>query len=231
MSDQRSEIFGAVRRALKVSGSDEDRRARVAARLSEHGRNLVPTRSNGDQTMQIALFRKMAERVQASIDEIQDMAQVPDAVAAYLKAHNLPPQVKVAPAADLIDLDWATQPLLEVAFGTADEPDPVSVTRALAGAAETGTLVLSSGPESPVTLNFLPETHIVVLRRDEVVGPYEEAFDRLRAQLGEGVMPRTVNMITGPSRTADIEQRIELGAHGPKRLHVILVGGAPGDER
>ncbi len=230
MSGPRSNILGAVRRALKVTGSEMDRQDRVGARLSAHDRNLVPARSDGDAARKVALFRQMAEKVQTSFDEIGDMAQVPDAIAAYLKSHNLPPELKVAPAEDLADLDWSSQPLLAVAFGKAEEPDPVSVTRALAGVAETGTLVLPSGPESPVTLAFLPETHIVVLRRDEVVGPYEEAFDRLRAKLGEGVMPRTVNMISGPSRTGDIEQRIELGAHGPKRLHVILVGAAAGDE-
>jgi L-lactate dehydrogenase complex protein LldG len=55
------------------------------------------------------------------------------------------------------------------------------------------------------------------------VGSYEEAFDRLRAIYGEGVLPRTVNLISGPSRTADIEQTIVRPAHGPKNMHVIIV--------
>ena len=49
-------------------------------------------------------------------------------------------------------------------------------------------------------------------------------FDRLRAIYGEGSLPRTVNLISGPSRTADIEQTIVRGAHGPKRLHVVILG-------
>jgi L-lactate dehydrogenase complex protein LldG len=53
---------------------------------------------------------------------------------------------------------------------------------------------------------------------------YEEAWDSLRAHAGADGLPRTVNFISGPSRTADIEQRLIMGAHGPKRLHVILVG-------
>ena len=88
-------------------------------------------------------------------------------------------------------------------------------------AAETGTLLLVSGAERPTTLNFLPDTHVVVLHRHQIVGPYEAAWDRLRA---EGPMPRTVNFVSGPSRTADIEQTIVMGAHGPRRLHVIIVG-------
>ena len=90
--------------------------------------------------------------------------------------------------------------------------------------AETGTLMLISGPQTPTTLNFLPDTHIVVLRAEQVVATYEDGWDLLRAgrEAPEG-LPRAVNFITGPSRTGDIEQRIELGAHGPRRLHIVLV--------
>jgi len=81
-------------------------------------------------------------------------------------------------------------------------------------------LMLISGPQTPTTLNFLPDTHIVVVRSEQVVATYEDGWDRLRICDG---LPRTVNFITGPSRTGDIEQRIELGAHGPRRLHIVLV--------
>lgn len=91
-------------------------------------------------------------------------------------------------------------------------------------AAETGTLFLVSGADNPTTLNFLPETHIVLICAGDVAGSYEEAFDRLRAIYGESTLPRTVNLISGPSRTADIEQTIVRGAHGPKRLHVVILG-------
>ena len=92
--------------------------------------------------------------------------------------------------------------------------------------AETGTLMLTSDAARPSTLNFLPENHIVVLRVEQITGAYEEGWRFLRAAGGNGtVMPRTVNLITGPSRTGDIEQRIQLGAHGPRRLHIIIVDG------
>ena len=84
--------------------------------------------------------------------------------------------------------------------------------------------MLLSGPDHPTTLNFLPDTHIVVLRASQVVGPYEDAWARLRA--AATAMPRTVNFVTGPSRTADIEQTIQLGAHGPRRLHIVLIDDA-----
>jgi L-lactate dehydrogenase complex protein LldG len=98
------------------------------------------------------------------------------------------------------------------------------VGHALAGVAESGTIVLASGADNPTTLNFLPETHIVVLAAADIVGDYESAFDMIRDRYGKSAMPRTVNLITGPSRSADIEQTILLGAHGPRRLHLVIVG-------
>src|SRR5205085_6001380 len=109
---------------------------------------------------------------------------------------------------------------LHLRRGKASPGDQVSMTPAFAAIAETGTLMLTSGAETPSTLNFLPDTHVVVLEAGQVVPTYEEGWTRLRAR---GDMPRTVNFITGPSRTGDIEQRIQLGAHGPRRLHVVLV--------
>ena len=90
--------------------------------------------------------------------------------------------------------------------------------------------MLCSGPAGPTTLNFLPETHVVVLRADQVVGPYEEAWDLLRSARGAAGLPRTVNFVTGPSRTADIEQTIQMGAHGPRRLCILLVDDDGGDD-
>ncbi len=109
---------------------------------------------------------------------------------------------------------------LEIRRGIAAAADSVGVTASFAAIAETGTLMLVSGPESPTRNNFLPETHVVVLRAGDIVGTYEEAWERLRAARA---MPRIVNFITGPSRTGDIAQKLELGAHGPKRLHIVLV--------
>ncbi len=83
---------------------------------------------------------------------------------------------------------------------------------------------MASGADTPSTVNFLPENHIAVLNMSDMKGSYEEAWDALRAATKDSGMPRTVNMISVPSRTADIEQRLIMGAHGPKRLHVILVG-------
>ena len=149
---------------------------------------------------------------------------MPAAVADYLAAQNLPGSVIMAPHPELQAIPWSTRPLLEIREGRARGTDAVSVQHGFAGIAETGTLMLPSAPERPVTLNLLAETEIVVLRTSAIVGAYEEAWDRLRAE-ELGAMPRNVMLITGPSRSADIEQTLELGAHGPRRLHVVLAEG------
>ena len=87
-----------------------------------------------------------------------------------------------------------------------------------------GTLMLLSGPENPTTLNFLPDTHIVMVKADDIAGDYETVWQRIRELYGPGKLPRTVNLVTGPSRSADIEQTLILGAHGPRALHILIVG-------
>jgi L-lactate dehydrogenase complex protein LldG len=136
----------------------------------------------------------------------------------------------MAPDPALDRFPWDNRPLLTIRRGRAEPGDAVSLTRCLAGIAETGTLMLVSGRDTPTTLNFLPDTHIVVLRAGQVVASYEDGWDLVRHRAAgkpEG-WPRTVNLITGPSRTGDIEQRIQLGAHGPRRLHIVLVGEPEG---
>ena len=227
MSGDRERVLGGVRRALGRGGdADADAVATraVSDRLAGRPRGPIPARSQLDPAAQVDLFETMAREQAATIVRVADADAIPAAVADYLKAANMPPQVRLAPDAHLTALPWEGQPLLEVATGRAAAEDRVSLTGAFAGIAETGTLMLLSGPTHPTTLNFLPEAHIVVLRAVDVVGPYEDAWARMRTKRGNEDMPRTVNFVTGPSRTADIEQTIQLGAHGPRRLHIILVG-------
>jgi L-lactate dehydrogenase complex protein LldG len=147
-------------------------------------------------------------------------------VADYLAAQNLPGRVVMAPHPELRAIPWSARPLLEIREGRAQATDPVSVQHGFAGIAETGTLMLPSAPERPTTLNLLSDTAIVVLRTSALVGAYEEAWDKLRAEFSE--MPRNVMLVTGPSRSADIEQALELGAHGPRQLHVVLLEDTAG---
>jgi L-lactate dehydrogenase complex protein LldG len=64
----------------------------------------------------------------------------------------------------------------------------------------------------------------VVVDAKDIAGDYETVWQRVRESFGIGHLPRAINMITGPSRSADIAQILILGAHGPRRLHVLVVG-------
>jgi L-lactate dehydrogenase complex protein LldG len=98
----------------------------------------------------------------------------------------------------------------------------VGITSAHCAIAETGTLVTLSGPETPPSVSLLPETHIAVLKAGRVVAAMEDAWALIRCEAAG--LPRAVNFISGPSRTADIEQTVTMGAHGPYRVHIIVVG-------
>lgn len=223
MSGSKEQVMATLRRSLKREQPSAEERQLLEARLSAPQPGLVPARGQRPHGEQLDLMEEMMVELSATVVRLRNEAEVPQAVADYLKGENLPPRLRLAPRGDLRALPWGSQPLLEITEGRAEEPDATSITGAFAGIAETGTLMMASGPEAPVTLNFLPENHIVVLRASQVVGAYEEAWTRLRQRYGPGVMPRAVNMITGPSRTGDIEQTIQLGAHGPRRLHVLLI--------
>lgn len=223
----RDEILGGIRRALRRGMLPVGTEAELTARVMAHRRNLVPARAKAlDRKARIDLFVAMAEEVQTTVARVRSDDAIPGEVARYLAAENLPAELTMAPDPGFDAIPWQSRPLLQVRRGRAEAGDQVSLTPCVAGIAETGTLMLTSGAATPTTLNFLPDTHIVVVRAGQIVASYEDGWDLLRARshAEDGAWPRTVNLITGPSRTGDIEQRIQLGAHGPRRLHVILVG-------
>jgi L-lactate dehydrogenase complex protein LldG len=221
MNGARAQILAGIRRSLNRGRLDRARETELRKHVAAHQRNLVPARAAAlDNPRRVDLFVGMAEEVQATVARVKSPAAVPEAVAGYLAAENLPADLVLAPDPSLDDIPWDARPLLRIRRGRAEAGDAVSLTRCFTAIAETGTLMLISGAETPTTLNFLPDTHIVLVYADQVVATYEDGWDRLRTN---GSMPRAINFITGPSRTGDIEQRIELGAHGPRRLHIILV--------
>jgi L-lactate dehydrogenase complex protein LldG len=214
-------ILNAIRRGLRRGPLPEDQAAMLRGRLERHPRQLIPARSRLPRAEQIDLFVANVEKEFGTVARVADASDVPAAVADYVAAQNLPGVLVMAPHPELRAIDWSVRPLLEIREGRAEGTDVVSVQQGFAAIAETGTLMLPSAAERPTTLNILTDTAIVVLRASRVVGAYEDAWDLLRSDIG--VMPRNVMLVTGPSRSADIEQTLELGAHGPRRLHVVLV--------
>ena len=223
MTRARDAILANLRRSLRSGGVDRATEAQLEARVAAHRRNLIPARATalGDAA-RVELFVAMAREAQASVARVDTAAAVPRAVAEYLAGQNLAPELVIAPGPNLEAIPWGNQPLLQIRRGSTPAADATAVTPAFAGIAETGTLMLISTPTTPTALNFLAETHVVILDIEQIVAAYEDGWDRLRAA---GAVPRAVNFITGPSRTADIEQQIVQGMHGPRRLHIVLVGG------
>jgi L-lactate dehydrogenase complex protein LldG len=221
----REAVLGKVRRALAVSGSEADRKAAVEQRLANPATGVIPERGQLEPTARVDLFCKMAEAVQAGVTRIASTDDVPEAIAGYLRQNNLPAEIRLGADGRLAGLPWEKTPNLTRKSGPSDGRDLTGVSHALGGVAETGTLVLLSGTDNPTTLNFLPDTHIVVVEAADIAGDYETVWQRIRTTFGKGVMPRTVNWVTGPSRSADIEQTLLLGAHGPRALQIIVVGG------
>jgi|UniRef100_A0A8J4HBM6 L-lactate dehydrogenase complex protein LldG len=220
-------ILSTIRRNLRRGPLPEDQAAMLRGRLNSHPRQLIPARSRLPRPEQVALFIANVEKEFGSVARLADLAAVPGAVADYLAQHNLPPAIVMAPHPELRAIPWSDRPLLRLHEGRAEGSDQVSLQHGFAAIAETGTLMLPAGPERPTTINLLADTALVFLRASRVVGAYEEAWDLLRAEhhdaLTGGFMPRNVMLVTGPSRTADIEQTLELGAHGPRRLHILLL--------
>jgi len=189
----------------------------VRAYLSAHTLNPVPR----DGWAPLARFRERALSLASTLDDVAQRTDVPAHVAAYLKEHGL--TLRAVCWRELLELDWQASGIgVEARAGRSD--DLVGITGAYCAIAETGTLVTLSGPDTPPSVSLLPETHIAVMDAARVVPTMEDAWQLMRVELGS--LPRAVNFISGPSRTADIEQTVTLGAHGPYRVHIILVSGS-----
>ncbi|CAN1499905.1 LUD domain containing protein [Rhabdaerophilaceae bacterium] len=220
----RSTVLSSIRRALHVKGDERIRASIIEDRLDRSPKGVVPARGQLDAAGKLALFIEKAAGVQATVTRVAGVKDVPAEVARYLREANLPAAVRMGDDQRLAGMPWA-ETALNVTSGRSHGLDLSSVSHAETAVAETGTLGLFSGHQNPTTLNFLPDNHIVVLNSADIVGDLESVFVKIRKKYGKGTMPRTVNFITGPSRSGDIEQTILLGAHGPRALHIVVVEG------
>jgi len=216
MSSARADILARVRRRLSRTrvrdGQDRARR--------EIDQWLAARACGPQPTLRGELYNAFIDRSEGqstTVEIADDRAEAPGLVAAWLREHELPMQAVIWP--ELADLDWAGAGVKVVADGARDG-DLVGITGAFCAIAETGTLMLCSGPRTAATTSLLPETHIALVEINRIVATMEDAWALARKELGK--LPRAVNFISGPSRTGDIEQTIVLGAHGPYRVHVVL---------
>lgn len=214
----REAILSRIRKAQGRSGAGPSADERAGVREVIARREIGPRPGISYTADSLAQFRKECERVSTSFAEVISRAAVPAEVKRYLD--GIGAAASVVGWREFADLGWGA---VGVAFAArpAKDGDRNGLTGCFCAIAETGTVFLLSAPEMPKTNALLPDTHICVVRRSRMVKTMEDAFALVRAEIGEP--PRSMFMVSGPSRTADIEQTIVIGAHGPYRVHAILV--------
>lgn len=217
-SDARQRIFARIRSAQHRPVAQ--REVERAAAQEDVARHLQGPRPAMPDDL-VGLFIEKAEALSTTLVRVPTLAAVPAAVAAYLRAQSLGMNAVAWPT--LRELDWQAAGC-HLEFRKPQDTDLVGITGCFCAVAETGALMMQSGPETFASTTLLPETHIAILPASRIVAGHEEAFAWVRRERAQ--LARATHFIAGPSRTADIEQTLVLGAHGPYRVHVIIVDGA-----
>jgi len=222
MTTARDNILAKVRTALGKRARDEAGFAAAEATMRAHASGPRP-RLAADPVEQ---FVRRSRDMGSTVERIGDRAEIPQCTARYLAALELPPALAAQKSTagvcwpEFAALDWAGAGLAIEARPTTGG-DRLAITGCFCAIAETGTMVVLSGADTPTAHALLPDTHIAVVQADRIVGSMEDAFALIRRDCDR--LPRAINMISGPSRTGDIEQTIVLGAHGPYRVHILVV--------
>jgi L-lactate dehydrogenase complex protein LldG len=212
----RENILRRIRQAngREASTTEKERNAAILVGLRDRRRGPLPTMD----WEPVQRFKERCIAMNSTVGQAQSLAEVPHAIASYLKGNNLPTAGACWP--EFAGLDWANAGLaIEARPSNGD--DKLGITGTYCALAENGTLMLLSGENAHATTSLLPENHVAIVPVSRVVRTMEDGWDLLRTEHGN--LPRQVNFVSGPSRTADIEMTLVLGAHGPFRVHVILV--------
>jgi L-lactate dehydrogenase complex protein LldG len=230
VTSSRDTVLRRVRQALGKTGTDPVAQAEAQAYLDARARGPAPA-FDADRILR---FIRRAGDMESTVARISDRNEIPAAVAAYLDTLALAPALAAQPISqkshrgvcwpEFADLDWVRAGLSVEARPTVGD-DRLGITGAFCAIAETGTLVVVSGADTPTATTLLPDTHVAIVSANRIVDTMEDAFALVRKERGS--IPRAINMISGPSRTGDIEQTIVLGAHGPFRVHILVVDAAP----
>lgn len=214
----RATILGRIRKAHGRAGAEPTNEELLAIREAMADHEIGPLPGVALPIDRLAQFRAECARLGSSHAELQHLREVPAEVARYLEGNQL--EKRVVLWQEHAGLPWA-EAGVAIDARPANGNDRTGVTGCFCAIAETGTVLLLSSPERPKATALLPETHVCIVSRARIVDTMEEAFAMMRNAQGEP--PRATWFVSGPSRTADIEQTIVVGAHGPYRVHVILV--------
>ena len=212
----RDAVLARVRKALAKERPDPESRARADAFIAAHRDGPRPTMPADLR----ARFITRATDMSSTVESVAALADAPRALARYLDTLGSEAIRSGVCWPEFANLDWAS-------VGLSIEPratrghDRLGITGCFCAVAETGTILITSSAATPTATALLPDTHVAIVRAERIVSGMEEAFALVRAE--RGATPRALNFISGPSRTGDIEQTIVLGAHGPFRVHLLVV--------
>ncbi len=215
----REDILGRLRASLdRTADNAVSGRAAIETYLAARTQGPQPALCHDLLTR----FIENSQQLSSTVDEVAVLGDVPSAIARYLADQRLPRQAVCWP--EFADLDWRAAQL-DVASRTVSDKDLIGITGCSCAIAETGTLMLCSGPATPAAMSLLPETHIAIVPARRIVAVMEDGWQLVRGVSGDRTeeWPRAINFVSGPSRTGDIEQTIVLGAHGPYRVHIVIV--------
>jgi len=218
----RARIVAAVRRG---SGGGEGAEQAIRGELASFGR--APTAALPREDLRIAFLANVLKN-QGSADCAADRSAAVKAIGRYVYRYYRTHRLVAGNDPRLAAMPWRDGGVLP-RFGSLEAGEPVALSYARLGIAETGAVVTFTGRANPAANNLLPEHHIVLVNCDDLVGDMEQAWERLGRDLIDEGRPRGINFIAGPSSTADIEGQLVYGAHGPRRWHVILLGDVPGE--
>ena len=170
MTTARDRILARAGRALGA----EDRMSAAQARIMAKAQAApIPqiAQTSGDKLLE--RFSACVHQVDATISNLARIEDLPAAIADLLRARNAPLTLRIGEEPAFAALDFS---MLDVSKGPGRLDEPATLSCAFAGIAETGTLMLLSGPQNPVTLTFLGDTHFVALRKADMVGGFAQGF-------------------------------------------------------
>ena len=221
MTESRERILNKIKSNIgRENNLTETEISILEDRLKGSEPNLIPKRGVIKKDALLKTFINRAKEVASSIAVIDSLSEIPAEVIDYLAKNNIASKIVVLPNEDIDFIDWHEHPTLEVVNKYADEKDETVLVSSFSAIAETGTVVQLSGPQNPITSHFLPDNSIVLIKASRIKASSEDAFKLIRKELKN--IPRTVSLISGPSRTGDIALKIEMGAHGPRKVHLII---------
>lgn len=216
----RSDIFARLRHASRKAPAESIEQERLS--LGRAPAAALPA----DELCQAFLINVL--RNQGSVNCASNRSEAVKAVAQYLYQHFRSQRLVASNDPRLAAMPWRDAGVLP-RFGAVEAGEPVALSFARLGVAETGAVVTWTGKANPAANNLLPEHHIVLVDSSELVPTLEAAWDKINTDMEKFGRPRGINFIAGPSSTADIEGQLVQGAHGPRSWHVILLGDCPAD--